>query len=47
MRRVAPTETDTARLEIWLLESGVPGLIIPSYFLPVRYAERPGRGYCF
>ena len=29
------------------LESGARGLIITSYFLPARFADRPGRGYCF
>jgi len=49
MRWVAPTEKNaiSEMQEVWLLESRVEGLIILSYFLPARYAVRPGRGYCF
>ncbi len=48
MRWAALTGIDaTDALEIWLLESGALGLIIPPYFLPARYAVRPGRGYYF
>lgn len=49
MRWVAPTEKNThsQTQEICLLESRVEGLIILAYFLPARYAVRPGRGYCF
>jgi hypothetical protein len=37
----------TDALEMRLLESRALGLIIPTYFLPARYAVRPGRGYYF
>jgi hypothetical protein len=48
MHWVAPAEKyATKTLWIWLLESGALGLIIPTYFLPARYAIRPGRGYYF
>ena len=29
------------------LESRASGLITIVHFLPARFAERPGRGYCF
>ncbi len=48
MHWVAPAEKDaTKTLGIWVLESRARGLIITTYFLPARYAVRPGRGYCF
>ncbi len=44
MRWAELTEIDaTDALEIWLLESGARGLMIPSYFPPARHQPKgPG-----